>query len=1130
MKVSLSPFSGEERIIYCCIVAYFFLNSKSLDDFADLCTGFDCIENTLDEQTRIAIRNLRQANTHIKTRRQAKARVQAYNDAIESKKIDHRPYFLIKQDLSFEPNWDDVIPDQVSQALNMLSQPLAVETKSSIEYADPTQPAQIDTDRIDAYKARVSPIPFVAKPAPTFPTTGKPRILGDILWNDLLSIADRFDSVDVKVGRQRPSERSWRRRFEDEDGKPTAILLERTATGSKPATHLQIKGIKHLIGLPGAGKTSLLYLLAGYLVENKFKAFFAFSSIEVASNFAETLLQYEVDIGLLYGQGLSTRNGHLSRFSSAMASRSHGLGEPKLTAKLYPSTCVLEAYCSDENLDFPHEKPPCGQIIQETPLKTNPKKIKSSNHVCALAGVCGRQRPDRTLIETSLWAGHIQSLFRKVPSIYSLEEVTFFEYLTERFDLLLVDECDQAQESLDVQGTPVITLYGEETSLDRAMIDRLHRKAAGGENQFFKQKIVQESFSRSQGFQRAVERLPMVISGTEISQEFRDRNANRLHTVQTLLSEIYAPQETFKTEKEAFEHTEKLKAVETLWDVAFKRVAFDDPFVSLEEVDPRKKGKHFQVEVNDQEQSAIDFATKALKMPRKEVNELHQVALRIFGMWVQNKQGQCGQLMVDWLKAFKPIPITMPSLRLSEYSLFLLAVTDLIAQHFQVDTYMAAMVHSGLMPEEALPKELRKDVKAILPDTLAGFLRGVRFTSTEKGDLTVSMVDFQGTPRLLAQRMQRESQHNSGAMSVLLTSATSMLEPSPSFHVRFGPDYVLSRPNSGQGWNESKYYFFPLKHPQTGRKLRFSGAPMDKKSSILCLMIDELLKNDDFSHVATFIKNNDVQDGQTRKAGFVVNSYEQCEIIFEHIRTNHPKWKEKTRYLKRSDIYKKEDNYAITSAEVERLGSDPDWEILIFPMSAIGRGVNIVFGYGSRQGQAMLGSLAFLTRPHPRSDSLQLIQGIIARRTQEFNESKFSSTADALQGYADARQAAVKEVRGLLRIPLISSKLGEYNEPFVANQMVMTLQTIGRAMRGDRPAFVYFVDSAWAPLSASGKQDSAKTSMLVMMNQVLEKCLASTDPFTRECYEHLYLPFKDPMQRISGLVSSDNVDADFEEE
>ena len=119
-----------------------------------------------------------------------------------------------------------------------------------------------------------------------------------------------------------------------------------------------------------------------------------------------------------------------------------------------------------------------------------------------------------------------------------------------------------------------------------------------------------------------------------------------------------------------------------------------------------------------------------------------------------------------------------------------------------------------------------------------------------------------------------------------------------------------------------------------------------------------------------------------------------------------------------------------------------------------------------------------------------------------------------------ARKEASRVIERLLRLPLSSQRLAEYAEPFVADQMIMILQTTGRAMRGDCPAFVYFVDQAWAPQSATGQRDDRRSSMLVMMRSILNECLNHPDPAQRECYLNLYTSFAEPLNNMEGLFTA----------
>lgn len=137
------------------------------------------------------------------------------------------------------------------------------------------------------------------------------------------------------------------------------------------------------------------------------------------------------------------------------------------------------------------------------------------------------------------------------------------------------------------------------------------------------------------------------------------------------------------------------------------------------------------------------------------------------------------------------------------------------------------------------------------------------------------------------------------APAYLLTSATSMLHPSPGYHINEGPHYVLRRPNAGEGWSKSRYEFMPIADPaRPGASLRFSGAKFNQRDQILKSMVDGVLADNQLSRLAQALESNDVADGIGRKAGLVVNSYDQCRLLYEHIHQNYPHWRGKVRYLR----------------------------------------------------------------------------------------------------------------------------------------------------------------------------------------------------------------------------------------
>jgi hypothetical protein len=173
----------------------------------------------------------------------------------------------------------------------------------------------------------------------------------------------------------------------------------------------------------------------------------------------------------------------------------------------------------------------------------------------------------------------------------------------------------------------------------------------------------------------------------------------------------------------------------------------------------------------------------------------------------------------------------------------------------------------------------------------------------------------------------------------------------------------------------------------------------------------------------------------------------------------------------------------------------------------------------------LIGSVFFLTRPHPKTDSLSFLQGIVARNSEAFDRRRFASLSEALRVLRKERSELSFKVRQLLRMQQSARSLGPYAEEFVADQMIMILQTIGRAMRGDCPAFIYFVDAAWAPLSALGQSDTPRTSMLLMMREILRRCLNHEQAAIRACYENLYRTFYTPLSQVQG-VREEGIDPD----
>lgn len=1102
MREQLRPYKGVDRLNYLCLIATEMLGESTLARLPALLAGFESVLNALPSNVKQALLNVRFSGFAPTTGRELAIMVEQYNahhDRLDRQRRRGEDVggamarrFEVDEDFSITKQWSLIAPDDAVEALAMLAGPLQVRERALPPLQDTTLAADISAGKFAAY---VQPLAVTAVEPLLYDIDRAGRAPGKVLWTDLVLIADRYDAIDVEAGRQVEGERTWYRRLHDELGQRTAELLTAGSAGLEHAECLDLVGLKHLIGLPGSGKTTLLYLLAGYLDANGCTACFLFPSIEVATGFIETLARYRVSIGLLAGQGETARNKHVLNFARSLAPHNRGYGVTRPVAPFFATNCALAGFVSDEDDEFPHHNPPCMTLQQRPGGKGRPRA-----HRCALSATCGYQHAERSLAGTRLWAGHILSVDRGVSKLFSDVDLRHFEFIARTFDLLVVDECDGAQNNLDARGTPIMKLVGDSESLWNMLIQELHQPAAGGRNAFVAGESLPALLEMTGRFGRAAERMLGRIA--HLPPKLRKEKNNELLTSLSLLTDMY--------EDGGDDAKRNARGgLERIWDAAVKRVAF------------RGTPAHS----DDEDEAATAWQEEAgelLAISGKAVQACYDEILAAIERWERDGNTAAVNEVARALRKVPNLKSTLDNEQFFAYAALLVSVSLVVLQHFGLAPHLRLMNNEGLVSDSVFVSRPSRDQLALLPESLIGKLSGVRFTASDEGNVDVAHVSFAGTPRLLAQRMQRLSEESGeGSMAVLLTSATSMLELSPSFHVDVGPHYVLRRPNAGQGWRDSRYTFLCKMDPRDGKTpMRFSGAKMSERESILKSIVDELLRGGAMSDVSVAINQNDVQQATPRKAGFVVNSYDQCELLYRHITANHPTWRGRIRYLTRAALHGPVADHAMTASDVEQLGLDREWDLLIFPMSAIGRGVNIVFQYGPRQNKAMLGSLFFLTRPHPRGDSLQLIQGLVGRASARFDQEHFSTVTEALQVLRERRRETVSVAEYLLSLSLMSNSLGRYAEPFVADQMIMVLQTIGRAMRGDCPAFVYFVDAAWAPQSALGKPDTERTSMLVMMQGILAKCLTHDDAAKRECYRNLYDSFAAPLNAVTNLIVS----------
>jgi hypothetical protein len=152
-----------------------------------------------------------------------------------------------------------------------------------------------------------------------------------------------------------------------------------------------------MIGLPGAGKSTLIFLLIVLLARQGRKTTLLVPSIEFALAIEADLSRYAV----LVGQSPDARRRHATRLAERIATMDGGgFGQAAPGADLLGTRCALSGFVSvpPPGFEFPHDRPPCASLRQAA-LKKDGKEGREGTRLCPLSISCGRQRSARSLAD-----------------------------------------------------------------------------------------------------------------------------------------------------------------------------------------------------------------------------------------------------------------------------------------------------------------------------------------------------------------------------------------------------------------------------------------------------------------------------------------------------------------------------------------------------------------------------------------------------------------------------------------------------------------------------------------------------------------------------------------------------------
>lgn len=796
---------GPLRVQWACVLIELIEPKvKVLSPIPLLLSGFHAVtQNPTDARMAQAIRTARQLIPHYTTERAVKNAVQMFQEHCGRQGITGS-YRIDAESLRFE-RLSEIYDQDVEAAQKVLCAPLPYRQVER-QFADSSRDIHVRLFSDERAPSMVIPGIKTPLPPPDTHPTSQPSVAPIVIpWDALLEISRELDVNDAQHPERKP--RHWEATLQG------CRLLALSGGHLERHDTLTLNGLKHLIGLPGVGKTTLLIVVGIYLDRQSYRVMFFFPSIEIARQHLEQFHRYGVTAGMLVGQSPQTRVRHAAQIAETIAAQGDGgFGHTLVGADCFAHPCVLPAFSTSETRDeWSLADAPCEEV-QQLDRESN----RFVKRLCPVWTCCGRNKGPRALTRARLWVGHVLSADTTIPVQASTELRQYFELLADTFDLVVFDEADMTQAVLDKHGFSEIKLTGSEESVHQLMQRHVLTPLAGSANYRLRDPGT-ANFARLL-MEFSIHNTTLIHILHHISEDTGRQFATQLLTTNRVIYALVRSQSTNRQKPPAAissrSEEERAQALTKLWDDCLYAAFYDRTGSNKpcpEEKDIESCANFLHMSVRLVKKHAL-YLTKFFRIYLAEdtitgrlakINDIHHVFIKIV-FPKQNKP--CNTLdVVQLLTALSFMILTFRKLTLAG------------RHHAPYDLLQDA----GLSLDVSASNTLQR----MVPVNILGALSGVwyQYRSTlnlgKAESIKVRYLVLTSTPRMLMYHLHEMSESGRVGPHVLLTSATSFLELSPAYHVPCGPHYVLSPARPIYDASVSEYIFRFVLHPQTYQPL-----------------------------------------------------------------------------------------------------------------------------------------------------------------------------------------------------------------------------------------------------------------------------------------------------------------------
>ncbi|MET8840368.1 hypothetical protein ABZW67_09760 [Streptomyces rubiginosohelvolus] len=902
------------------------------------------------------------------------------------------------------------------------------------------------------------------------------------------------------------------------------VLSTRKADGFAPATDFTVDRVQHLLGIVGAGKSTLRDLIAVHLANTQGKRVTV-----VVGDVAEVLKVVELynthtDAAAAPVLGAANRERHAQRLHRRLAGR----GEQRLLAHNDPAfvhlgtSCVLNILRRDtsasgeETLGF--GEAPCGRLRPQDnrlPGSEEAQKWQKQRVSCPYWSVCPRHHASRELVGAAIWVATPAGLVdAHPPRSQNGESIRYLELACRRSDLVIVDEADRVQMQLDRTFAPAALLAGNDKD---GLIDRLRghttrELSVGGRVQLSDRDV--ENFTAALNTAgSATDRLyAMLVSDHELRTWVRIGYFSAWTLQLGLLDERYPRGDDTSGERFGQAAREALgRKLDAFRDNPFgdrsrrTREDFGDLTGLLNEVLHTGSPENTRRRLLRVMDAVFDLNKEF--MAEKETKHLKELA-----EWEERRyRRKEGRKPRRGNGRESPQPQSPEDWRTElakrfEFTLLLCALEPKLALVNAMWPRVEAALKLGFNSMYRRPI----DYGPIVPEAPMGNVLGFQFRvggGPDEGGIRSGELEFfrcSGVGRALLREIPDLTKADGHpGTHVLLMSGSSWAGMSSRYHIPEPVGVIIEPPpkvtESIARDSVMRFEFIN----DGGEALRLSGtAPEDRPEK--------------FRRIATWLGAS-VEEGaehggplerellelpaERDQILLLVGSYEEARVVADTLHNLNTRWRGNVLRLVSDDEeiddadHRPDSNHArvLRRGDVEFL-KDCQADILVAPLLAVERGHNIL----NDVGEAAIGTVYFLARPNPHPDDLALavnaINDWIVRAVESGDFAAWvRSGATVDQGAERVRREARSRWYQVLQRSMAWSRLGDEREQVTWDMLVLMWQVIGRLVRGGVPARVVFVDAAFAPNSSATPPlpDDATSSLLHSVLDVLRPYFTS---------------------------------------